>query len=279
MENHHLPVRKPSSKAIIVLSLVVLVTLVWLWRAASDPRLRGKSLGAWLDQYYEASIGPGRSSAEGRQRREEAGLAVKEMGANALPALLARVRARDSSAYKRLVALARKQSLVKIGLRGERLRNRADWGFAILGPVGKPAVPELTSLLRNDDPEVRQSAARCLGHIGPEAEAAIPDLMPLLAERNYGLCILSAMDALRDIHGRPEVVVPAMLEFLNGSRKEWNYASPAMNVLRSYGTRATSAAPAIVAYLTHPDADKRNIAESALNAIDPDALARVGEKP
>lgn len=261
-----------------MLSIVVLWTLVWVWRAAGDPWLRGKSLDAWLDQYYEASTNPGRSLPEGAQRREEAATAIKEMGTNAIPALLSRVRARDTSAYKRFLALMRKQPLFKFGPRGERLRNRADWGFAILGPMGKPAIPDLIALLKNGDPDVRCSAARCLGHIGPDAEAAIPDVLPLLAERNYGPSILSAMDALRNIHGRPEVVVPAMVEFLHGSRKEWNYASPAMNVLRGYGVRATSAVPAIEVYLTHPDADKRNNAESALNAIDPDAMARIGAK-
>lgn len=169
----------------------------------------------------------------------------------------------------------RKQSLFRVDLPyAERRRNRADWGFAILGPLGKPAMPELIALLQHHDSGVRRTAARCLGHIGPEAEVAVPAILPLLSERNTGLPILAAMDALGEIHRMPEVVVPAMLAFLQGSRAEWNYASPAMSVLRAYGAQATSAVPAIEAYLVHADADKRNNALNALNQIDPEAAAR-----
>ncbi|MDB6040068.1 MAG: repeat-containing protein [Verrucomicrobiales bacterium] len=270
--------RLSSRAAIILLGIVVLGMLVWgCWRQ-SDPWRHGKTLGAWLDQYYDASTSPGRSSPQGAQHREEALAAIREMGTNAIPSLLWRVRARDSSAYKRFILLMRKQSFIKLDLRGEHLRNRADWGFSILGSIGKPAIPELISLLRNDDRGVRCTAARCLGHIGPDAEVAIPALLPLLDERNYGLPILATMDALRDIHGKPDLVIPAMVEFLTGNRKEWNYSSPAMTVLRAYGAQAASAVPAIEIYLNHPDADKRYNADSALNVIDPAAAARIGEK-
>lgn len=253
----------------------MLGTLVyWGWRQ-SDPWCRGKTLGAWLDQYYDASISPGRSSPQGAQKREEALAVIREIGTNAIPSLVSRVRAHDSSAYKRFILLMRKQSFIKLDLQGEHLRNRADGGFSILGSIGKPAIPELIALLRNDDPGVRCTAARCLGHIGPDAEVAIPTLLRLLDERNNGLPILAAMDALRDIHGKPDVVIPAMAEFLNGNRKEWNYSSPAMTVLRAYGAQAASAVPAIEIYLNHPDADKRYNADSALNAIDPAAATRL----
>ena len=82
------------------------------------------------------------------------------------------------------------------------------------------------------------------------------------------------MDALREIHGQAELVIPAMVEFLSGSRAGWNYSTPAMSVLRAYGPRATSAVPAIEPYLTHQDSDKQQAANAALTAIDPIEAAR-----
>jgi HEAT repeat protein len=53
-----------------------------------------------------------------------------------------------------------------------------------LAAIGKPAVLELRSLLKEKKVSVRAEAAMALGRIGNEAEAAIPDLAGLLGDKN-----------------------------------------------------------------------------------------------
>jgi HEAT repeat protein len=208
-------------------------------------------------------------------KRDEALAAIREIGTNALPALLAMVGKKDSPLKRQLLALARKQSVVSLRLYSDdHYHARSSYGFGALGPIAKPAVPALIKLLRDKNPRIRACAANSLGLIGPEAEAAIPALLPLLDERNEGLPILASMGALRSIHRRPDIVIPALLQFLNGERKDWNYATPALDALGWYRDEARFAVPIIEEYLHHPDADKRSAALNALNKIDPEAARK-----
>src|SRR5262249_11698899 len=51
-----------------------------------------------------------------------------------------------------------------------------------LGKIGKPAVPALIKALDSPDDEVRRGAAMTLGHIGPQAEDAVPRLTDVSAK-------------------------------------------------------------------------------------------------
>ncbi len=257
--------------AVIAVVLLGIVGLLWVCWPAGAPEYGGKSLWAWVDQYYEARVGSKKPGT--KEIADEAQRALREIGTNALPALLDRVRLRRSPLREQVVSQLKQRLGVTLPTQ-QYLHNRADWGFSMLREQGRPAIPDLMVLLRDPDPMVRGTAARCLGHIGPDAAVAIPSLLPLLAERDNGLSILHALDALREIHAQPERVIPALLEFLNGSRTDWNYAEPALNVLRAYGTQATSAVPAIEAYLSHAERSKRRAALHALDNIDPAAAAR-----
>ena len=50
-----------------------------------------------------------------------------------------------------------------------------------------PAVPQLTELLRESDPGTRYLAAKALGQIGDEAEAALPTLLNALRDHDMFL--------------------------------------------------------------------------------------------
>ena len=46
------------------------------------------------------------------------------------------------------------------------------------------AVAALTKAIRDEDPSVREAAAQALGHMGPEAEAAIAGLVELVRDND-----------------------------------------------------------------------------------------------
>jgi HEAT repeat protein len=67
-------------------------------------------------------------------------------------------------------------------LKHEEGRYWACIALAEMGPAAKDAVPQLTSLLSDDEPEVRMEAVMALGEIGPDAVAAAPALIKTLAD-------------------------------------------------------------------------------------------------
>ncbi|MCA8969211.1 MAG: hypothetical protein KDC95_05485 [Planctomycetes bacterium] len=59
---------------------------------------------------------------------------------------------------------------------------------------GKGAVPELVRLLDLQDPKLRWRVVAALGYLGSQAEAAVPNLVPLLADRASDLCHAAGFD-------------------------------------------------------------------------------------
>ena len=55
------------------------------------------------------------------------------------------------------------------------------------GPKAWEAAPALTEALQDSDKSVRVAAAYALGEIGPDAEAAVPALEAMRADRTDGL--------------------------------------------------------------------------------------------
>jgi len=251
----------------LLISLACLLTwMVWLPR---EPIHQGKPLSLWLAQYEQNLLS--RQDPDKEFKRNEAESALRAIGTNALPHLLAMAGAKDSRFKTSLLSLLRKQSLIPISWQtADQRRAQSSFGFGALGTLAAPAVPDLVKLLQDEDPGVRASAANRLAAIGPQAEEAIPALLPLLDEMNNGTCILGAMSALGSIHQRPQKVIPALLEFLNGSRVDWNYAAPAMQAIGGYGAEARHMTSVLEPYLTNKDLSIQNAALNALNRIDPE---------
>ncbi len=83
-----------------------------------------------------------------------------------------------------------------------------------LGKIGPEAVPRLSDLLQDRDPEVRQVAARILARIGPDAAAAVPDLIELLQDPHPQVR-RAAVRALGQIGPQAGAAVPALLQLLD----------------------------------------------------------------
>jgi HEAT repeat protein len=64
-------------------------------------------------------------------------------------------------------------------------------------------VPALAKALKDEMYTVRLSAAEALGHIGPEAQAAIPELKAALKDKSDDVSS-AAEDALNSISGKGE---------------------------------------------------------------------------
>lgn len=189
------------------------------------------------------------------------------------------VSARDSALKQKLLTLAEKQSVVSLGIhRDDYYHAKASFGFGALGPIAKPAVPSLIVLLCDKGPNVRAAAANALAGIGPEAEDAVPALLRCLNDRNNGALQIESMMALGAIHKKPELAVPVLTEYLDGARKDWNYAVFAIQALGLYGETAKTAIPAIQQFVDDPDNSIKSAATTALLRINREAAAKEGGK-
>jgi len=268
------------SRKATILGVVVLVgalsALVLVCLGSREPIYQAEPLSFWMDEWNKYLLA--KQGTPNGTTRDQAQAAIQHIGTNALPTLLRMAGAKDSAIKKRLTALARRKS--NLPQSADHYHARATYGFSALGPAAKPAVPALIRLLHDKDRQVRASAAQCLSLIGPEAAEAVPALIQTLnAEGNgYGPVLINSMLALGAIHSEPETVVPGLLEYVNGPRKDWNYSVPAMDTLARYRERAKSAVPGIIPFLTDPDESHRSSADAALCAIDPQAAARAREK-
>jgi hypothetical protein len=169
-----------AKTAIAAIGLVafVIAGILLLVYGRHEPTFEGKPLGFWLQSM---------DSLSSRDHRE-ANRALLKMAPSPLPAVLKKVVTKDPTWKMKLMALMRKQSLIKIKFHSwndqRRLAARA---FRVFGPMAAPATPTLISALADPDPSVRECAAQALGGIGPQASAAIPGLTKLLADGSQGV--------------------------------------------------------------------------------------------
>ncbi len=237
------------------------LVLVENWRSA-EPSYQGQSLSHWLEQYY-STIGNASASA----KQLESAAAIRHIGTNALPMLIRMLGSRDSRLKELMMKWSSKQNLVKFNFTpASQLRFRAQGGYTILGATAKAQVPELSRLLLNDAPAgVRQCAASALGSVGPEAESAAAALLVAAKDQDEQVRN-SSLWALSHIQANPELVLPGLIEGLDDS---FSIAREnAAIALGRYGSRATSAIPALTRTMTINRA-----AHMALLAIDPKAAS------
>ncbi|MDB6067876.1 MAG: hypothetical protein JWR26_4084, partial [Pedosphaera sp.] len=162
-----------------LLVFAVIGGIVWVVIGAHQPEYQGRDLKSWL---YEAK------SNDWMSARSET--AIRAMGTDALPGLLAMVRVKDSLFRKGLLALSKKQEWIPINFRTrEDIQEMAWHGILILGPIARPAIPDLVHDLDDPDPQVRVLAAYCLWEIGSPGQEAVPALIRCLNDalkRNTG---------------------------------------------------------------------------------------------
>src|SRR5881396_431389 len=92
--------------------LIAVGVLVWKVWASGEPDYQGRALTFWIDQYQEHLLA--RGDSEQAVKRDQARTAIREIGTNALPVLLAMVGKKDSALKTRVLALVGRQSVIKL---------------------------------------------------------------------------------------------------------------------------------------------------------------------
>jgi hypothetical protein len=151
----------------------------------AEPVARGHTLSYWL----EHSIS--RANDADRQLADQATEAIREMGTNALPALLVWLRYEPSQTKTEVMDFLRRMRRTTYGrwippeLTYENGPPPAHVGFYILGPLAAPAIPELGEMANDSArPLVASRALQALLSIGP---AALPTVEARLAKTNFPL--------------------------------------------------------------------------------------------
>lgn len=252
--------------ALAVFVVAVLTVIGWQAFSLREPVYQGKCLSVWLEQYGTNHWSSGQNSELDKQ----AGTAIRQIGTNALPMLLERLRARDTRLKQ--VMMIWMQKLVHFNFKSaNQCHVEAVAAYEVLGPLASAQVHNLIELLSNDpSPAVRYNAASALGYIGPEAKLAGPALCRATKDSNHTIRNNSFW-ALSRILADPELTMPVLIAGLDDT--DHTARENAAIALGTYGQQAKAAIPALVRTLSTNGA-----AGFSLKKIDPEAAAKAGVK-
>jgi HEAT repeat protein len=233
--------------AAILASLVVL-----LCGPVREPEYQGRTLTRWIHDFQN----------EPPMEQTNSILAIRQMGSNAVPFLVAELRAKDSQLNRKLADLLGGPPTGPYHLRRDSER-RMDALLALqwLGPDGQQALPEVARLL--DKPDTSEAAAYTVYAMGP---AAIPTLRAALT--NPMSCArASAIEVLaltRDPQRIPDLIAalktpdPAVRD-----RAAW--------ALQHFPEATAVIVPALMGCLDDPDSRVRESAAISLAVFGPAA--------
>jgi hypothetical protein len=180
--------------ALAVLAVALVSVTVWQVAQPSEPIYQGKPLSSWMKGYMM----PDPPTFELLEpQRQAADKALRHLGTNAIPTLLRMLRVRDSALKVKLMNLAQRQHIIKIGYTPAKDWNlAAQTGFFVLGAEAQSAVPALIEIVNQDISfESQYSAVFALGYIGPSAKEAVPMLLQWTTNADpfvHG-CVLNAL--------------------------------------------------------------------------------------
>ncbi len=275
--------------------------LAWILSAPTESVYQGKPLTAWLNEYNDLS----------GDTNQAAYVAFREMGTNAIPALLRVILSYDSPFNKMILEPDRMQSLVHFPLvekwhqrASERSQQRWAATFALyaMGTNAKPALPALTNLLfhtntqffsgalagmgpeglsamiaalTNQNADIRLSAATGLMWARSDLNLVVPALIARLSDQDR-MVHFTAVLVLGQLHAEPGLSVPALMEDFPG--KDPEFRSLILEALGRFKTNGKAAVPMLLEALSDNDRAVRDEAAFALKHIDPAAAAKAGVK-
>ncbi len=276
------------------LFVALLGGVVWMLSPPAEPLCQGKPLSAWLNEYKGH---PGLTN-------QAAFVAFRELGTNAIPALLKIIESGDSPFQRMMSELNRKQSLVHFPVR-ERPYPRwaASAALYAMGANARPAFPALTNLLfhtntlflsavplagmgseglplllaalTNQNASIRESAATGLSWERSDLSIVVPALIASLSDQDRSVH-LTAVSALGLLHAESGLAVPALMKDFPGNDPELRLV--VVLAIERFETNAAAAVPMLLEALSDNDQLVRTHAASAIKRIDPAAAAKAGVK-
>ncbi len=145
----------------------------------------------------------------------------------------------------------------------------------MLREAGTAATPTLVGALKEDNPDVRGTAARLLGRLGPEAKAAAPALTPLLEDTALSVRVEAAAALWRVARWpRALVTLGQLLQRRGGAfgGRWWaqrDVVRQAKAALADFGAEGMAG---LTRLLDDDDADTRDAAVEALASHGPTAV-------
>jgi HEAT repeats len=301
-------VNRRQRVVVSLLVCLVAVVLAIVWPREQEPVYRGKKLSEWL--VTEGWAEGYRSLNEKKEPDADVGEAVRQMGTNALPFLKRWIWYETPVWRKRLADTAYR---VNQGLGswcdGSKLYFRAVGAaeaFAVLGPLGKPVIPELAGVLRSTNSEAVERAVCVLNNIGLEA---VPTLLAAVTNRamrgpwtghlrvamsrlgtNASLVAPTVVGLLEDEDEMTATMAVYWLENMRGvagvaPALGRSVRSPlvgvrlaAVRALGRFGEEGRAEAPALVHALSDPDIMVRKVATNALGHVAREMLGKGGER-
>ena len=219
---------KPQQRRLIIgggLVLAVIAVVFVANRGPTEPAHDGKKLSAWLDD-LSAMTFPRECDPDTKPAQ-----AVRAIGTNAIPWLIQEMGAKGSTVRWRLNKLLARQNTIKFRFLEHHTQvRRACMGFAALGPMAEPAIPELLKLVETNPGYVPSA----LSYIGPPA---IPALQQCLT--NY-FSMNSSVGRLVPI---PNQTIPAIFNAIQAGRLSNSHAAIFLPAVKAW-SQSTNRNPA-----------------------------------
>jgi hypothetical protein len=203
---------------LVLAGLLAAAVVVLVWPGEREPEYQGKKLSAWL-RYYRAN----------GQEHDEAASAVRQIGGRAVPWLLMWMDSRgippwkvrlinwtmkipgiqQTKAFRRMIDYIREQ---------DGLLITALYGFELLGPEARRAIPALAKRLNNPLEDRRNGAVIALSFIGKEA---LPLLLSALSDesRSNRVLIAHCIRDMRNLGDEANKAAPVLIRCMQGTDK------------------------------------------------------------
>jgi hypothetical protein len=249
---------------LLIVAAVVLVVILgvgwWLVRSPASARYQGKTVRDWAAELYaKQTLGSTNDPAA----------AFIAMGATAVPELRRLVHLREPFADKYLLPHVRRLPvkvrvyLLKKFKPGRTLEYRlgAIRALGIIGPDAHAAIPDLLRAVQDDDARIRWVAAQTVSQLGPDAVSA---LLPLTTNANVTVRH-AAVYALGEARTNALPALPQLLRASTDTNESVRSSS-----LYSIGRLGPAAfAPALAQSATNADPEMRAAAARSLLVILP----------